>query len=103
MASTVQQEATSNRTDVILDNLMTASTLLADVADGPVNVPVLKGAAGLARDIIAIAQVCCPISMARLLADTATESPQQQGRRSQARRGHLALHDDNNSRIPAGS
>lgn len=40
MASTSQQ--TTSRADVILDNLLTASTLLADVADGPVNVPVLK-------------------------------------------------------------
>lgn len=45
-------------TDAILDTLKTACTLLTNVADGPVNVPVLKGAAGLAKEVITIAQVC---------------------------------------------
>lgn len=48
-------------TDAVLDTLKTASTLLANVADGPVNIPILKGAAGLAKEIITIAQFCCCI------------------------------------------
>lgn len=46
------------RVEVALDTLKTACALLANIADGPVNVPILKGAAGLAKEIITIAQVC---------------------------------------------
>ncbi len=52
-----QKSTPSEISDAILDQVKLLSELLGAVADGPLNVPMLKGVSTLAGKLVAIAQV----------------------------------------------
>lgn len=55
--------STSEETvDTVLDQARLLSSILNTVADGPLNVPLLKGVAGLAERIIIVTQVSVCVS-----------------------------------------